>query len=157
MKILGIDPGLSGAICLLNTETQEISFINGYKVKKANGRNEFNLPIIIEFLKNNPIDKCIIEKAQPMPGQGVVSMFTTGLNYGKLYGLLSAFNIPFIEIHPTRWIKHFKFNKYTKEEGYLYCSKIYPSVINEFKGPKGGLLDGKVDAFLIAKYGESIG
>lgn len=156
MKILGIDPGLSGAICLLNTETQETVFLNGYKVKKSNGKNEFDLPIIIDFFKNNQIDKCIIEKAQAMPGQGVSSMFTIGLNYGKLYAILSCFNIPFIEISPRKWINHYKFQSYTKEDGYLYCTKMYPSVCSQFKGPKGGLLDGKVDAFLIAKYGESL-
>ena len=81
MLIIGIDPGISGALCFM--EQGKIidvidmpSMADGKKNKKqVNGSQVFNE--ISKYLKDNKPEnvKVIIEHVTAMPGQGVTSMF----------------------------------------------------------------------------------
>ena len=81
MLIIGIDPGISGAICFM--EKGRIidvidmpSMADGKKNKKqVNGSQIFNE--ISRYTKDKSIIdiKVIIEHVSAMPGQGVTSMF----------------------------------------------------------------------------------
>lgn len=48
-------------------------------------------------------DFAYIEKVAAMPGQGVVSMFSFGRNYGFLRACLIASGIPFEDVTPLKW------------------------------------------------------
>ncbi len=47
----------------------------------------------------------VLEKAQPMPGQGVTSMFNYGGGYHAMKMALLAVKIPFDVVHPATWQK----------------------------------------------------
>ena len=96
MFIIGIDPGISGALCFM--EHGKIidvidmpSMADGKKNKRqVNGSQVFNE--ISRYIKDkNPNDvKVIIEHVSAMPGQGVTSMFNFGQSFGILKGICSA-------------------------------------------------------------------
>ena len=50
----------------------------------------------------------IIEAVHSFPGQGVASTFKFGNNYGQWQGILSALNIPYIQVSPQKWMKMFQ-------------------------------------------------
>ena len=50
---------------------------------------------------------CLIEKVHAMPGQGVTSMFTFGMNYGALRMALVCHGIPFEAVTPQKWQREF--------------------------------------------------
>jgi len=111
MKIVGIDPGISGAICFLKGSdvravikmpTFEYTVGIGNKKKKKNMVDAKAVgELIIQF---NP-QIVFIEKVGAMPGQGVTSMFNFGLSTGILYGICGAIGVDVVDVRPQAWKK----------------------------------------------------
>ena len=88
MRIFGIDPGLAGAIAILE-EKKVIDVIDlptmsdGKKNKK-----QLNSAHLSQYISNNIIDinrtVVVVEQVNAMPGQGVTSMFNFGQTLGQL-------------------------------------------------------------------------
>ena len=94
MKIIGIDPGLSGAIAILeNNKVLNIFDIPVMSEGKKNKR-QLNSALLVSLLKDNIDSKeevaVVVEQVNAMPGQGVTSMFNFGQTLGqlKVYALL---------------------------------------------------------------------
>ena len=80
-------------------------------------------------------------------------LLPTGYNYGKLIDALEISGIDFIEVRPQKWKKHFGLSK-DKKASVELASVLYPD--NVYYGPKGGLKDGRAEAFLMAEYARQI-
>ena len=87
MKIIGIDPGLSGAIAVL--EDKKVLGIHEMPVMAEGKKNkrQLNSAQLVDIIKNNIIESeeiaVVVEQVNAMPGQGVTSMF----NFGQTFGL----------------------------------------------------------------------
>ena len=95
MIFIGIDPGKTGGIGWLR---------GGAALAEKMPETERD---VWERLKGDsgdlPIDFAVIERAQPMPKQGVSSAFNYGVGYGGLRATLIALGIPFETVHPGKW------------------------------------------------------
>ena len=92
-RYIGVDPGKSGAIAVLNSsEVATFKFNN----------TERDIWGFFEDMTVQP-SFAVIEKVHSMPKQGVKSSFTFGQSYGFLRGLLIACEIPFEEVTPRKW------------------------------------------------------
>ena len=114
MFIIGIDPGISGAICFF-MDGKIIDIIDmptmaeGKKNKKqVNGNQLFN-EIKSRLSGINNIDETcvVVEHVTAMPGQGVTSMFNFGQSFGVIKGICSAMQLPIHFVRPTKWKKYF--------------------------------------------------
>ena len=113
MLIIGIDPGISGAICFFeNDEVKEVidmpSMADGKKNKRQiNGQQIFNE--ISSRIKNIPKKeiRVVIEQVSAMPGQGVTSMFNFGQSFGVLKGICSAMQLSTYFVRPAKWKKYY--------------------------------------------------
>lgn len=94
MILIGIDPGQSGGIAIIQNNVVSICKMPD---------TEHDISAIFRTLAHSSGIKALIEKVHAMPGQGVTSMFTFGRNYGFLRGCLSSLGIPFDEINPHKW------------------------------------------------------
>ena len=161
MTIIGIDPGLQGAICVMEDclfpvliDTPTYKENRGKKIK-----NIYDIIKIRDFISFHSKDKqntiVYLEKQQPMKGQGVTSMFSTGLGYGMYQGLLSGLKIRYELIHSKTWHKTMGFvSKDPKGQAYSIALRLFPT--SELCTPRGKVLDGRCDALLIAEYGRRI-
>ena len=84
MIIIGIDPGIAGAICFF-CDGKVIDVIDmptmaeGKKNKRqVNGRQIYNEIMLIKNKFMNEKISVIVEQVSAMPGQGVTSMFNFG-------------------------------------------------------------------------------
>jgi len=156
MIIAGIDNGLNGAVATVDSESNEVDFLDDYTIK-SNGKNVYDIVHMVETIQWLYPDMVYIEKAQAMSKQGVTSTFSTGYGFGLWLGILSAFKIPYEIVSPKVWQKEFfegkNKNNGTKQLSYQVSSCIYPDYAKLLLGPKGGLIDGRCDALLIATYG----
>jgi Holliday junction resolvasome RuvABC endonuclease subunit len=101
MYYIGIDPGLSGGIAVID----EHGTLAAYPMPDTE-RDIFNLFLQIDSDFNCSTSRfAMIEKVHSMPKQGVASSFKFGMNYGFLRACLIAANIPFDEVSPQRWQK----------------------------------------------------
>jgi hypothetical protein len=99
MLYIGIDPGESGGVCILDKNGNVVS------IEKC-GDTELEMSNI---LKKYSRELCVgmLEKVHAFPGQGVVSVFSFGKNFGTWLGILSALEIPYYEVTPQKWMKYF--------------------------------------------------
>ena len=97
-QYLAIDPGIKGGVALLDK-----NILEAYKCPK----DVKGMASLISRISNrNTI--AIIEAVHSFPGQGVASTFKFGNNYGQWQGILSALNIPYIQVSPQKWMKMFQ-------------------------------------------------
>lgn len=106
--VLGIDPGLKGALALIDPSDLELlGYANMPTVKDPISQKNVVCPIkLSQWVSSYPpqmIEMAVIEDVASMPGQGVVSMFSFGKSYGMLLGVLSAFQIPIVKVKPAVW------------------------------------------------------
>jgi crossover junction endodeoxyribonuclease RuvC len=155
MIIFGIDPGVSGAISVL--EDKKIievfdmpTMIDGKKNKKqVNGSQVTN---IIKERLNNDKEKevvVVVEHVNAMPGQGVTSMFNFGQSFGVIKGICSALSLPIYFVRPTKWKKHFNLIKTNKDASRTKVIQTYPEISSKLSKKKDS---NKADAILIARY-----
>ena len=153
MIIIGIDPGVSGAICILNngkiTEVYEMpTMIDGKKNKKqVNGAEITN--IFQKELINNNDAKVVIEHVSAMPGQGVTSMFNFGQSFGVLKGICAALKLPVYFVRPVKWKRYFNLIKTNKDASRTKVIEIFPYISSKIPKKKDA---NKADAILIAAY-----
>ena len=153
MIIIGIDPGVSGAISIIeNKKIIDVldmpTMIDGKKNKKqVNGSQVTN--IIKEKLNSNKEIIAVVEHVNAMPGQGVTSMFNFGQSFGAIKGICAALSIPIYFVRPTKWKKHFNLIKTNKDASRTKVIEIYPEISSKLTRKKDS---NKADAILIARY-----
>lgn len=105
--VLGIDPGLSGAMALLDPRgSGELLDAWDLPVLAVGRKRELDEQAINRQLRSlrdqHPI-LAVIEDVHAMPKQGVSSSFRFGYGYGVLRGALAALEIPYELVTPQRW------------------------------------------------------
>ncbi len=147
MIILGIDPGLSGALALLSADGIDVFDIPTLKAK-ARGR-EINKAEVARWIKDaGHIDYCVIESVHAMPGQGVSSMFKFGYVAGFLAGVISAHFIPITMVSPRQWKREMMVSA-EKDAARARASELLPSHCDLFVRVKD---HGRAEAALIALW-----
>ena len=155
MLIIGIDPGISGAICFFE-DGQVKEIINmpvmaeGKKNKRQiNGPQTYNeiLKRINKFSKKDII--VVVEQVSAMPGQGVTSMFNFGQSFGVLKGICSAMQLSMFFIRPAKWKKYFGLIKTEKDASRTKVIEIFPYISSQLSRKKDS---NKADAVLIASF-----
>tara|TARA_Y100001936_G_scaffold243134_1_gene281536 strand:+ start:1084 stop:1578 length:495 start_codon:yes stop_codon:yes gene_type:complete len=155
MLIIGIDPGISGAICFFeNGQVKEIInmpvMADGKKNKRQiNGPQTYNEIIkrVNNFKKKDIF--VVIEQVSAMPGQGVTSMFNFGQSFGVIKGICSAMQLSMFFIRPAKWKKYFGLIKTEKDASRTKVIEIFPYISSELSRKKDS---NKADAVLIASF-----
>jgi len=156
MIIIGIDPGVSGAICILKEgkiiEVYEMpTMIDGKKNKRqVNGAEVTNI-LLKELNNNKDVAKVVVEHVTAMPGQGVTSMFNFGQSFGVLKGICAALKLPIYFVRPVKWKKYFNLIKTNKDASRTKVIEIFPYISSKIPRKKDS---NKADSILIAKYFE---
>ena len=152
MNLVGIDPGISGALCVLKDGSISMvadmpTMIEGTKSKKQ--INAAELANILQKEKISQDDKVILESVSAMPGQGVTGMFSFGQSFGVIKGVCAALKLPLILVRPVKWKKHFNLLSSEKDASRTKVIETYPYISSELSRKKDA---NKADAILIAKY-----
>jgi len=154
MKIAGIDPGLTGAVAIINGgnvifhDTPTIKMKNGKKTK-----TEFLPAEMADLFIRENVEHVYIEQVSARPGQGVTSMFSFGKGYGIWIGILAALKIPYTFITPQAWKKHMMQGMKDKDAARIRAQQLYPSTTQELSREKD---IGRADALLIAECGRML-
>ena len=153
MIIIGIDPGINGAISIIeNKKIIEVydtpTMIDGKKNKRQiNGAQVTN--IFKERLNGETEVVVVVEHVNAMPGQGVTSMFNFGQSFGVIKGICAALNLPIYFVRPAKWKKHFNLIKTNKDASRTKVIEAYPEISSKLHRKKDS---NRADAILIALY-----
>ena len=153
MKIIGIDPGLSGAIAILENTKVLAIFDMPVMAEGKKNKKQLNSAQLVNILKENAdINKesfVVVEQVNAMPGQGVTSMFNFGQTFGAIKGVCAALNLPIFFVRPSKWKKHFELINASKDSSRTKVIEMYPSLSSQLSKKKDV---NKSDAILIARF-----
>lgn len=155
MIIVGIDPGLSGAIVEMHTMKKEIKVWDMPTVKGKTRGRDLDMDKLYEFIAqyHYDLETIVMEKpvlARPGEGRGSIGKFgyTTGLTEGLYRGIYP--DAHFHLVSPQKWKAHFNLLGEGKDAARELAMKEFPKYADLFKRKKD---DGRAEAALIALYG----
>lgn len=129
MKLIGIDPGLDGAIAFYDGMDDDPVKVQMLPTT-GNGRGrEIDLAQIGDTLHEFKPDKVYIEKVAARPGNGVAAMFRFGYTYGGLVGVALGQRIPVELIRPQEWKAVVLMGTdRSKQAAISYCRRAWPHI-----------------------------
>lgn len=152
--IIGIDPGASGAVAVLNRDGQLVEVWDMPTVQIKVGmamKNRVSPEMLAHELSGwaNQTRCAYVEKVSAMPGQGVSSMFAFGESYGIIRGVLAGLGIKCETVPPAKWKRDLRVPE-GKDGSRAKAAQMWPAKAGEFKRVKD---DGRAEAALIAAWG----
>jgi hypothetical protein len=141
--LLGIDPGLSGALAWFWPAANAVRAEDMPRVGK-----EVDAAQLAAWLRDARPAHAFLESAGSRPGQGVSSTFTTGANFGVIKGVLAAVGIPYTFVSPARWKRDMRLSK-DKAQSRALAIRAWPES-DCFRRVKD---HGRAEAALIALWG----
>ena len=97
MRIIGIDPGLSGAVAILDNLKIFDLFDMPIMAEGKKNKNQLNSAQLVKILRSHILTNddtfVIVEQVSAMPGQGVTSMFNFGQTFGAIKGICASLNL----------------------------------------------------------------
>ena len=150
MKVMSIDPGLSGAmavfdgddlIAVVDMPTHELS-------RNGKAKRQIAASTLAGIFTQHDPRHVIVEKVSAMPGQGVTSMFSFGRSLGIIEGIVAAYDIPVTYVTPGVWTKGIGRGA-GKDASRARACELYPSHQKSFARVKD---DGRADAVLIGAW-----
>lgn len=152
MIVLGIDPGLSGALAFYDTVSEVLVVMDMPTVevtRNGKSKREVSPALVADMVAGKGVEKAFMERVSAMPGQGVSSMFSFGRSSGVVEGVLAAYEIPTTLVTPQAWMKAMGVRA-GKDGSRERAMQLFPQYSMTFSRKKD---DGRSDAALIAKFG----
>ena len=153
MRIIGIDPGLSGGIAILDDNKVKDLFDMPVMSDGKKNKRQLNSALLVKLIKDNIKNLedtiMVVEQVNAMPGQGVTSMFNFGQTFGAIKGICAALGLPIFFVRPAKWKKHFELINSSKDASRTKAIEMYPSISEQLSKKKDV---NKSDAILIARY-----
>ena len=148
MHVCGIDPGQSGAVCVLDT--------NNLSTPALLDLNKSTIYEVGLWMHNQNIDIVFLEDVHSIFHMTAKSNFSFGRNLGVVMTLAQIVTKgqPTEYVTPKKWQKYVGVtakSKAIKLDVAGIAASLYPQA--NLYGPMGGLKDGRADALMIAHYG----
>lgn len=105
MLTLGIDPGISGALAILDPDGQaelvaDLPVIRDRSLAWIDGGSLQN--ILLDALRGRSC-RAVVERVSAMPRQGVASSFAFGVGLGSILATLQTLRLPIELVTPAAW------------------------------------------------------
>jgi crossover junction endodeoxyribonuclease RuvC len=164
MRVVGIDPGFTGAIAVLDVAlSADGKYLSNlvavhdmpvFELKSSRGTKKKHLDLkrIPELITNCGLvrpDHIFIEEVSAAPGQGVVSMFRFGYVAGALAGVVAGLGLTLNTIRPQVWQANVQVTK-GNDEGRARAKQLFPEQCSLFTRAKD---HNRADAAMIALAG----
>lgn len=162
--IIGIDPGLTGAIAILGSGGPRLTQMP--TVARANGKGRRVNPVRVHALLKNTPKLIVIEQVRAMPSKGgkrkmgAQSSFNFGEGFGAVWTAAMLSGVPVHFVEAARWKRRAGLIGKPKEAALTLARQLYPDATESLRHGRGyGTKDeaiGRADALLIARFGADI-
>ena len=168
MKFLGVDPGVSGALAVIDDSDKvdfRFEFFDTPTRQMKSGKTFKNvidpsaLTLLLEPYQHESY--IVIEKVNAMPSMpgpdgerrsmGATSAFNFGYGFGLWIGVIAALRIPYSMVHPMTWKRAIMPDAAKdKDASRVRATQLYPWTAKDLSRKKD---HGRADALLLATYG----
>jgi hypothetical protein len=148
----GIDPGLTGALAVLDFQDFRLHLWDTPTVEVRVGdktRKRCDVDGYVEAMAHFPIDYGMIENVQSTPNDGHVGAFTFGKVTGIAIGIAAGLDIPFAGVAPAKWKMQMQVPA-DKEAAVARASQLVPHCTAAWSRKMD---HGRAEAAIIALYG----
>jgi crossover junction endodeoxyribonuclease RuvC len=151
MKILGLDPGLSGALALIDEHgVVLVDDLPAHQIGAGRKtRAELDLASLCGMFAEHAIDHVFIERVAARPGQGVTGMFRFGVAYGAVLGIVTTLRLSHTLVTPQTWQRTAGCGP-APDAARARAGQLYPKVADRLTRKRDS---GRADAILIAHHG----
>lgn len=146
MKILGIDPGMTGALAYYDGKELLTWRMPIFKKEKGHDLDIHNL---YNAFREAAAEHAYIEKTTAMPKISGKAAYSMGKSEGALLSLCVALQIPYTLVRPAQWKKEMSCPA-DKDSARQRASQLFPQYSHCWDKK---YLDGVAEAALIALYG----
>lgn len=148
MLALGVDPGLGGAVAILDSDgmlelVADLPVIRDRSLAWIDGGALQSM--LLEAIRGRPC-RAIVERVSSSPQQGVASAFTFGIGFGSILATIQTLRLPLELVTPTQWKAALGLNK-DKRASLDKARLLFPTA--ELHLAKH---DGRAEALLIAYW-----
>ena len=139
--IIGIDPGATGAIAMIQPMVEVWDM----------PATPHDLATLMRTFDANTT-RVYVEEVHSMPGQGVASTFKFGKGYGEIIGVLATLGLGYRAISPAGWKRAMGLQRAEKADSRRKAQELYPTAsLARVKD------HGRAEALLIAEWGRRHG
>lgn len=156
IKVLGIDPGNEGAFVLYDGSTAQTWMM---PVTKESGATlvDFNGVHGLLWDLQGMVDHVFLERAVSF-AMGVKGAFNYGRGFASLEIAIQILHMPVTYVEPGKWTKTMhegiSSDLKPKAKSLIAVKRLFPKLVSELPQNRNGkLLEGPIDALLIAAYG----
>lgn len=147
MIVVGIDPGVSGAIAVINHGGEVICW--DMPAIEVRGKRRLDAGGLARLLVDiGPAAMTVVEDVQGVQGSGATSAFNFGRGIGVIEGVLVALDRPHTFVRPQQWTKDLCVGA-DKGAHRLMAQRLWPTDAHQFARVKD---DGRADAALLAHW-----
>lgn len=154
MRYIGIDPGAKGALCILDPSSNYPTLFADLSLK--NKASELLTSIRWE-LEQGPF-MIALEDVHSLPGMSAKSNFTFGGMFWRIKTILECIPVDYQLVQPKIWQAACGVPTRKFLNGEMDLKQVVADLAQGFypdahlHGPRGGLMDGRSDALMIAHY-----
>ena len=152
-QIIGIDPGVSGAVGVLTEGGRFVEVFDMPTVlaNKSSTRRMVSAYELANLLRTAMVNAptgvvAITENVNAMPDQGVASVFAFGKSYGILLGVLAALGISLHLVSPAKWKGFYSLGR-EKDQSRELAQRMWPTAPLGLKKHHG-----RAEALMLAQY-----
>lgn len=149
--VVGIDPGKTGAIAVVNGLDGRLLGLYDMPVVDNKVSEDLLADLIEQVTTAYFLDDvlAVVEHVSSMPKQGVASSFNFGESFGIIKGVLAGAAIPREYVRPHKWKAAMGLRGSDKDKSRRKAIDRWPSWSGSFKRKKD---DGRAEAALLAAY-----
>lgn len=148
MRLIGIDPGSTGAVALLQ-DGRLLDVADTPVLRTRRGKTEKAMvnPYALHSLLRAwlPVDQAVLEHVGGIMGQSASAAFNFGRATGMAEAAVAALGIPLDTLPPQAWRAYLKLRR-GKDESRALAVRTWPSFADSFARVKD---DGRAEAALI--------
>ena len=156
MRFIGIDPGAKGALCILDPSSNYPTLFADLDPRQ---RADELLLAVRHEIESGPFPVYIaLEEVHSLPGMSAKSNFTFGGMFWRIKTILECIPVKYELVQPKIWQKAVGIPTRKFLDGELDLKYVVADLAQGYypgahlHGPRGGLLDGRSDALMIAHY-----
>lgn len=169
MRVAGIDPGLSGAIGILEERRYvRVTDMPTMLRSKTTGKEEVDAATLAEILRSAAVDLVVLERVQasptydprakhvcgackrPMGGMSPTSAFNFGDSFAQVKAVVRILKLELVLISPRGWKGKAGLTGAEKEDSRALAISLWPMAASELARKMD---DNRAEALLIGLYG----
>ncbi len=150
----GIDPGLGGAIGIVNADGTFAAVFDMPTLPTTTGRRQVDFAQLADIIREHAPAFTLVERVGSRPGEGAMGAFGFGHTFGGIVAVLATLGTPHDVIQPSTWKRRAGLPPGADKRASVGCAKrLLPDAAPYLTRVKD---DGRAESLLLALQARAV-